>query len=82
MDWNSYHEKRRGDFLNERGVKTIKRFDDDDKIALAEAGATCYHPNEDGGWSTREWLEDIHCVHHHGCCSGCKAIKKCKELSK
>lgn len=81
MNWQSYHKKRCSDFLAERRVAPIRCFSDDEKISLAEAGATCYHPTKDNEWGTREWLEGIHSVFHHGCCTGCKAIEKCKELS-
>ena len=81
MDWNSYHQKRHRDFYLERKVKSIRWFSDADKIALAELNATCYHPKEDSGWNTRMWLEEIYSVLNHGCCNGCHALEKCKELS-
>ena len=81
MNWKEYHKKRQRDFLNERRVKSIRSFSDDDMIVLAELDAVCYSPKEDDGWVTRKWLENIHCVHHHGCCTGCEAIDKCRELS-
>jgi len=81
VDWNSYHRKRHSDFLLERRVKSIRLFGDAEKISLAEKGAACYHPDEDNGWSTRAWLESIHCVHHHGCCTGCHAIEECRLIS-
>ncbi len=78
MDYQTYHRKRRRDFLAETRVRSIQDFSDGDKIRLAEAGATCYHPIEDTGWDMREWLESIHCVLNHGCCTKCEA--RAKEL--
>jgi len=82
MNWNDYHKKRQVGFLQERRVKSIRDFSDADKISLAEAGATCYNPCDKTGWGTRMWLERIHCVFHHGCCNGCGALEKCRELSR
>ena len=80
--WEQYHSKKQAEFFKDRWVKSIRDFSDDEKIKLAEAGAGCYHPDEDEGWDTRIWLEEIHCVLHHGCCTGCKATELCAELSK
>ena len=81
MKWEEYHKKRTAEFLKERKVRSIRLFTDDEKIALAEANATCYHPKEKDGWDTRIWLESINCVHHRGCCTGCKCKELCLRLS-
>ena len=81
MNWKEYQKQRRTQFLVERETPSIQYFTDEEKIRLAEAGASCYYPNEKEGWNTRRWLEGIHRVLHHGCCNGCTAIDICRELS-
>jgi len=83
LKFKGYVRKRHHEFIRARSVRTIGRFSEDEEIQLAEAGAECFDGDRDPThpWRTREWLEQIFCVHHHGCCTGCKAKELCRKLS-
>lgn len=83
LKFKRYVRERHSEFVRARSVRTIGLFSEDEGIQLAEAGAECFggdrHPEHP--WQTREWLEQIYCVLHHGCCNGCKAKEICQTLS-